>query len=83
MVAAAYMTLTERQHALLETIPIQHVIAQRGAVLWNQSFQEQLCRLATREGLLGELLPAEQGGEINHAPIVDTPLYAPPTQLNW
>jgi protein-tyrosine phosphatase len=32
---------------------VEHCMRRRGAVLWNRSFQKQLCLLAAEEGLLG------------------------------
>ena len=74
IVAAAYMIL--EQQPLLETV--KHVIKQRGAVLWNRSFQKQLCLLAAKEGLLGDY-PEGQSNE----PMVEQPLPPPTTNLNW
>lgn len=33
---------------------VEDCVKRRGTVLWNKSFQRQLCALAAREGLLGE-----------------------------
>jgi len=50
IVAAAYMTLDRKP--VLDVV--QRCVQQRGMVLWNRSFQQQLCVLAAKEGLLGE-----------------------------
>jgi predicted protein tyrosine phosphatase len=50
IVAAAHMVLTRTP--VLEVV--RNLVHQRGSVLWNRSFQMQLCVLAAREGLLGE-----------------------------
>lgn len=74
IVAAAYMAL--EQQPLLAVV--EHVIEQRGCVLWNRSFQKQLCLLAAREGLLGEY-PTGQSND----PVVEKILAPPPTQFQW
>jgi protein-tyrosine phosphatase len=50
IVAAAHMVFT--RSPVLEVV--RNLVHQRGEVLWNRSFQMQLCVLAAREGLLGE-----------------------------
>lgn len=50
IVAAAYMVLERK--TVLEVV--QRCVQQRGMVLWNHSFQQQLCTLAAKEGLLGK-----------------------------
>jgi protein-tyrosine phosphatase len=50
IVAAAHMVLTRTP--VLEVV--RNLVHQRGSVLWNRSFQRQLCVLAAREGLMGE-----------------------------
>eukprot|EP00545_Synedropsis_sp_CCMP1620_P007852 CAMPEP_0119007602 /NCGR_PEP_ID=MMETSP1176-20130426/3121_1 /TAXON_ID=265551 /ORGANISM="Synedropsis recta cf, Strain CCMP1620" /LENGTH=228 /DNA_ID=CAMNT_0006959783 /DNA_START=944 /DNA_END=1630 /DNA_ORIENTATION=+ len=46
---AAHMSF--EQETLLNAV--EHCMRRRGAVLWNHSFQKQLCLLAAEEGLLG------------------------------
>ncbi|CAB9522788.1 specificity protein phosphatase 2 [Seminavis robusta] len=65
---AAQMVL--EQQPLLDVV--RHCIDRRGAVLWNRSFQRQLCDLAKREGLLGPPPPG-----YTDEPLVDT-IPAPP-----
>uniref|UniRef100_A0A7S2V9V7 Tyrosine specific protein phosphatases domain-containing protein n=1 Tax=Entomoneis paludosa TaxID=265537 RepID=A0A7S2V9V7_9STRA len=52
LIACAAQMVLERQ-PLLEVV--QSCVMQRGSVLWNRSFQGQLCQLAQEEGLLGPI----------------------------
>ena len=70
---AAYMIL--EQETLISTV--QHVVKCRGTVLWNRSFQRQLCLLAQREGLLGP-----KPKDYSDAPLVDdAPALAPAHEI--
>lgn len=71
IVAALYMTLTKTP--VVEVVECL-VALRRGMILWNRSFQVQLCMLAAREGLLG----ACPAGYANEPPSDDV-LGPPPT----
>lgn len=49
IVCAAHMVL--ESESILDVV--EGCVRKRGMVLWNRSFQEQLCVLAAKEGLLG------------------------------
>jgi len=49
VVCGAYMFF--QRHNLIPAV--RHCLVRRGRILWNQSFQDQLCLLAHRENLLG------------------------------
>ena len=66
---AAHMVL--EQQLLLEVV--QQCLDKRGSVLWNRSFQRQLCELAQRHNLLG---PAPSG--YNNDPLVEIQPAHPP-----
>lgn len=67
-------------HMVLEQLPlvevVQHCLQKRGACLWNRSFQNQLCELAQREGLLG---PKPEG--YNDEPLIDKLPPPPPAHF--
>lgn len=69
-------------HMVLEQIPVlqavEHCVEQRGCVLWNRSFQKQLCILAKQENLLGAK-PEGYCGDPIEDPILPPP---PPTALD-
>mmetsp|Transcript_40820 Transcript_40820/g.98444 ORF Transcript_40820/g.98444 Transcript_40820/m.98444 type:complete len:287 (+) Transcript_40820:168-1028(+) len=56
-------------HMVLERQPLLEVVRscskQRGSVLWNRSFQRQLCELAQDEGLLGPMAEGYDNTEPN------------------
>jgi Dual specificity phosphatase, catalytic domain len=60
---AAQMVL-EQQPVL---VVVRHILDKRGSVLWNRSFQRQLCDLAQQEHLLGPVPPG-----YNDDPLIDT-----------
>ena len=51
VVCAAHMVLEGKDLIAV----VEDCVEKRGTVLWNDSFREQLCVLAAREGLLGEV----------------------------
>jgi protein-tyrosine phosphatase len=77
LICCAALMVLEQQYVLEA---VQHILDKRGSVLWNRSFQRQLCDLAQQENLLG---PSPPG--YNDGPIVDT-LPAPPPahcSMDW
>ena len=54
---------------------VDHCLRQRQALLWNKSFRKQLCILAAKHELLGNI-PEGYDNE----PIIDEPLPPPPIQ---
>lgn len=64
-------------HLVLERQPVldvvRHCVQQRGSVIWNRSFQKQLCVLAQAEGLLG---PQPEGYDNTKWTFMDN--FAPP-----
>jgi len=61
----------------MEQVPlldvVRNCVAKRGSVLWNQSFQRQLCMLAMQEGLLGPKPIGYTDEEIKAIPIGPPP----------
>mmetsp|Transcript_3478 Transcript_3478/g.6924 ORF Transcript_3478/g.6924 Transcript_3478/m.6924 type:complete len:211 (+) Transcript_3478:619-1251(+) len=66
LIASAAKMILERR-PLLQVV--EHMIQQRGCVLWNRSFQMQLCMLAAHHDLLGAKPPNQTDDPIEQAPL--------------
>jgi len=55
---------------------VDHCIKKRGSLLWNRSFQEQLCVLAAEHGLLGEKPEGYDDKPISKVPLAPPPIKA-------